>query len=64
MSSRYFAAGDEIRVNIKHKDKSWSKRYYEVISITATDTVIEPNGPWQTFNKPKRKAAAPIKEAA
>jgi len=64
ISSRYFAPGDEIRVNIKHKDKSWSKRWYEVISISPETTVIEPVGAWQQFNKPKRKAAAPIKEAA
>jgi len=64
ISSRYFAPGDEIRVNIKHEDKSWSKRWYEVISITPEKTVIEPTGAWQTYNKPKRKAATPIKEAA
>lgn len=65
VSSRYFAAGDEIRVNIKHEDKSWSKRWYEVLSITPTDTVIEPTGPWQSFNKPKKATKpAPIKKAA
>jgi len=63
ISTRYLAAGDEIRVNIKEEDGSWSKRWYEVISITPELTVVEPTGAWQQFNKPKRKTS-PVKEAA
>lgn len=64
VSSRYFAAGDEIRVNIKHEDGSWSKRNYEVISITPDNTVIEAVDAWRLYNAPKKAKAQPVKKAA
>ena len=64
VSSRYFAPGDEIRVNIKHEDGSWSKRWYEVIAITPDSTVIEPIDAWRLFNAPKKSRSAAVKKAA
>ena len=64
ISSRYFAAGDEIRVNIKHEDGSWSKRWYEVITMTPETTVIEATENWRHYNAPKKAKAAPVKKAA
>lgn len=67
LSQRYLQVGDEIQVCIKHEDKSWSKCWFEVVSITNENTHVEPIGAWRDLNKPK-KAAPPkpkaTKEAA
>ena len=64
ISSRYFAAGDEIRINIKLEDGSWAKRWFEVISITPDTTIVEPVENWRHYNVPKKAKAAPVKKAA
>jgi len=64
VASRYFAKGDEIRVNIKHEDGSWSKRWYEVITMTPETTVIEATENWRHYGAPKKAKAAPVKKAA
>ena len=64
VASRYFAPGDEIRVNIKHEDGSWSKRWYEVITMTPETTVIEATENWRHYGAPKKAKAAPVKKAA
>ena len=67
ISQRYLQAGDEIHVCIKHEDKSWSKRWVEVVSVTAEHTRIEPISSWRDANKPKKAApakATKVKEAA
>ena len=64
LANRYFAPGDEIRINIKHEDKSWSKRMYQVISMTPETTVIEPMGAWISYNAPKKTKPTTVKKAA
>jgi hypothetical protein len=62
ISTRYLNVGDEIQVCIKHEDKSWSKCWFEVVSITPEDTRIDRIGTWRDLNKPQ-KAPAPAKPA-
>ena len=64
LANRYFAPGDEIRINIKNEDKSWSKRMYQVISMTPETTVIEPMGAWISYNAPKKSKPTAVKKAA
>jgi len=64
VANRYFAKGDEIRINIKHEDGSWSKRWFEVISMSADTTIVEAVENWRHYNAPKKAKPAPIKKAA
>ena len=41
-----------------------AKRWFEVISISADTTIVEPVENWRHYNLPKKAKPAPIKKAA
>lgn len=65
VSQRYLRAGDEVYVCVQDKDNQcWHKASFEVVSTSATETIVQRLNDWRTGGLVKKPASKTPKTPA